>query len=581
MEIKRTNIEKQSTRLVEVESEASFQPSLPTVANKEQPPPATPVRPAKNSSLFVRRFFAWMTDSVIISLLALVVEMIVVMAMSLACNCSLPTFSEFLSYDAVSTYVLIWLFLALYNFAPLPFLFLTVVSLQRSHSSFEALLYSTLMLLAASITQIFYYVRFNSSSLGVSPGKFIFGLKTEDSAGKPLTTKQVIYRELLKQVSTSFLCIPSLLSLLYPPADKQLLHDAIAKTRVHDNSKTGEKKTSHKLAPFVAITSSLLTGFTLYQLAAPQLYELSLAPKLQAYKLIFGENSAVYKDLIWNDIGILTDRFSDPNIGYYGKLSKTQIERLKAETNWLEGHENKTDKRFREAYRGAISYFDKTTDQEAISFYFKRFIELGERTHDPSLLAPNFHCSDGMDRNAYAAFADSLLSEGERQKKAPKAKDYFKQALLITERGIKMAKDKSSEEQIDAVIMRYRAAKYLGDSLIQRDSLKTLTDLERRLFLKEFAKGTNPRDIYGVGSVYEMFNNLMELASLQEGAGDATGLKVTAFYLQDIFNRAGHLDGWTKDRWQRISLDEKSQLKRLAVLFPEYAKTLLEMAGEK
>lgn len=582
MEIKETTIKKHSPRLVEVESKTQAQSTLPTVSKSDESPPATPFLPTSNSSLLVRRFFAWMTDSVIISFLALVVETIMVLAIFQANNSYLPNYSDLFSYDALATYVLIWLLTTLYNFVPLPFLFLTSVFIQRTPAPVQALLFFFPFLLAASITQFFYYVRFNSSSLGVSPGKFIFGLKTEGPAGETLTSKQVISRELVKQVCTSFLGIPLLLSLLYPPAGKQLLHDAIANTRVHDNSKTGVKKTSHKLAPFAAITSSLLIGFTLYQLAAPQLHELSLAPKLQAYRLMFGENSAAYKDLLWNDIEVLVFRFSDKSLRYQGQhLSKAQLTRLEAEIKWLERHENKTDKRFRDTYLNVISYFDNAKELIEQSTYMMKYLELAEETHDATLFSSSFNCTDGETRNAYGALADRLIERGESLENKSKAKDCFKQALALAERGIEMTRDKSYEEQMDALVMRRRAARLLGDSLLIRESLKQLTDLERKLFFKTLDKGTNPSTIYGVGSVYEMFNDLMTLSSLQESAGDLNDLKITVFHLQDIFKRAGHLQGQTRDRWQRVSPDEKSQLKHLAALFPEYAKTLLEMTGEK
>lgn len=548
--------------------------SAPPVAASESTKVATP------KTLFLRRLFAWMTDSVVISFLAGIAVFITVNAFQIAHDEDLTLLTLFAPERLLIGGLFCWIATGIYNFTPALSIYLILNIMLKNNSSLYGLVFAGASFLVASLVQQAYYVCFIASHLRATPGKILFGLKVESESGIQASKLSILTRELTKAASTGFICIPLLITWLFP--GRRFLHEALSWTKVMPEEHKARSKFGSALAPLAACTSTLLIGFVVCQLLAPLAYEFSISPKLAICKITFGAHSKPYRDQLWEHIDSIFYRYKNPSNRSEQNHSLTphELAVFDEEIEQLSKYENPSNPRFRAAYRDAIRHFDFKDAGATKERYLRRFIYSNEGTKDQSFLQTLFHCSDGHERNAYGALADHLISMGERTESKDKAKEYFRQAWIAGVRGTVKLEGKSAAILVDAVATKARAAQQFKDKAILAAALKELIPLEITLY--ENSKGdTYPREISGVGSVYELFNDLLALAEFQVNRNDFAGLDKTLSTMTSIFEKYRKVDTWVEDRFRRISPDEATQLEHYARLCPKYAKTLNFMAGNR
>lgn len=237
------------------------------------------------------------------------------------------------------------------------------------------------------------------------------------------------------------------------------------------------------------------------------------------------------------------------------------------------------DPRFIAAYREAIRHFDFRDADGAKERYLRQFIQLSENNNDSTFFETRFDCSDGFARNAYGALADHCLLMGDRAVDKNGKTVYFRQAWITGVRGTLKLKDKPPTVLIDAVLTKARAASRFKDKLILAAALKELIPIELAIYQKP--GDVYPREIQGVGSVYEIFNDMLTLAEIQVNRNEFAELDKTLATMTNTYEKYKNVDTWVADRFRRVSPDEATQLEHYARLFPKYAKTLNYMAGNR
>lgn len=100
--------------------------------------------------------------------------------------------------------------------------------IQSMFSFMIGLLLLTLVLLLAMHT---YYIWFESSPSGQTPGKKALGLRVVDLEGKPITRTQAVYREVLRWYVDGLFLFPAFIAMALTPR-RQRVGDIAAKTMV-------------------------------------------------------------------------------------------------------------------------------------------------------------------------------------------------------------------------------------------------------------------------------------------------------------------------------------------------------------
>lgn len=551
-----------------------------TTAENMSLPPAVALHSTPLSSCLTRRLFAWMTDSVIISLLASIAVFITTTAFRMAHEHRALTYADLSPERIVSSLLFLWIVSGIYNFAPVLSIYLILNIMLKSHSSYESFALAGFAFVAASLVQQAYYVLFTTGSLQATPGKVIFGLKVESESGVKASRLSVLAREVTKAVSTGFLGIPLLITQIFP--GRRFLHESLSWTKVISVESKATTKVGKALAAIAASVSTLIIGFIVFQLVAPVAYEFSISPKLAICKRVFGVKSVAYRERLWDHIDTLFYRYRDPlntaeNIHL---LTPHELAVFDEEIEQLSKDGAPGDPRFIVAYREAIRHFDFKEAGDTKERYLRRFISLEEGTKDPSFLQTLFYCSDGYERNAYGALADHLLCMGTNSMSETEAKDYFRQAWIAAVRGTVKLENAPPSALIDAALLKARAAQHFDNKLILASALKELLPLEISLYESDKST-TYLRQIRGVGSSYDLFNDMLTLAEIQVNRNEFAELDKTLATMTSTFEKYKQADTWVADRFKRVSPDEATQLEHYARLYPKYAKTLNYMAGNR
>lgn len=540
------------------------------------PPPAVAPEAATSKTLFMRRLFAWMTDSVLISLLAGIAVFICVTGFEIARQYNVNYMEIFSPERLLLGSLFFWIAVAIYNFAPVLSIFLILNIMFKTHASLESFAFACSTFIVASLVQQAYYLIFTEGHKQATPGKIIFGLKVETESGTRASRPSILTREMIKAVSSGFLGIPLLFTLFFP--ERRLLHEAISRTKVVS---VEPKKVGNSLAPIAACISTLIVGFVVCQLAAPIAYEFSISPKLAIYKRLYGLNSKAFHEQLWQHIDTLFHRYKDltNRAERYHLLTPHELAVFDEAVELLQKYGDAKDPRFIAAYREAIRHFDFRDADGAKERYLRQFIQLSENNNDSTFFETRFDCSDGFARNAYGALADHCLLMGDRAVDQNGKNVYFRQAWITGVRGTLKLKDKPPTVLIDAVLTKARAASRFNDKLILAAALKELIPIELAIYQKP--GDVYPREIQGVGSVYEIFNDMLTLAEIQVNRNEFAELDKTLATMTSTYEKYKNVDTWVADRFRRVSPDEATQLEHYARLYPKYAKTLNYMAGNR
>jgi len=76
-----------------------------------------------------------------------------------------------------------------------------------------------------------YYVYFESSASGQTPGKKALGLRVVDLNGQPITRTQALYREMIRWYVDGLFIFPAVIAIFSTPR-RQRVGDILAKTMV-------------------------------------------------------------------------------------------------------------------------------------------------------------------------------------------------------------------------------------------------------------------------------------------------------------------------------------------------------------
>lgn len=535
-----------------------------------------PIEPQKsdNSALFDllwRRLFAWILDSIIVSTLSSSLFMLFLLAYDFVEGSSIAEIYRTRIGDILPVHLTLWLFTTIYNLAPLQFQGLLMIAAQKHHTEPTAIVMIGLLVAFITLFQLVYNVAFLRSSLKATPGKLIYALVVEGKSGEKTKLSSLILREILKPLCTGFLGLPAVLPLLLKKT--LLLQDIVSDTRVINISDKTKTPISH-FAPFVTVSSLLLTGFCIYELSASNIVDVLAIPRLTLIRSLYGDDSEEYRKALWERVDALFYRYqNESNYDESAKLlTSSQLEEFDGLIKQIESRWNKNDPRLAIAYSNALEHSALGVISEKREYYLTRVIQVNEATLKDSYMNIKVDLSKET-RSAYAVLAECYRVNAQDGRLDEKQK---KQKLLLAYQtaclGLSKISDGNFLSQFGLLETKRAAARQLGDNNKYLSTLREITDKEFSFFQRFTNHQMKPTDwLKYPRPVSAMFQDLLELAKVQEKANDLVALDHTMDLLTRTPVELRKLDVLSDEQWKRIIWQHEPMLTRIQNKLPKYA----------